>query len=149
MAKSLQKIAQLAKEQGDLRSPKEIRADSVRQKKFLKEVILPYLETTTESVIEAQRVLTYAAHVLKTSFDTMMAQYQKKMNEGELTNVVIAESVMSKDYEAERKFLALFSQEKVKDAMAFINWMNGEIGLAMKEEMRERKLETVDIKSLK
>lgn len=147
MGKSLQKLAQIGKALGDLRRPKELRAEEHRIRAFAKDIVWKYLEENTENILDAQRLLKMTDHLLKTSCETMTIEYRQYVEKLETGKVVISPT-MDKDYAKEKEFLKLFATEKSAIAYDIIRQLNGAIQGLINKEMKDRELKSLPIELL-
>jgi vacuolar-type H+-ATPase catalytic subunit A/Vma1 len=147
MGRTLQKLAKVARAVGDLRKPKELRAEEHRIRAFAKDVVWKYLEENTESVLDAQKLLKMTDHLMKTSCETMVIEYRQYVEKLDTKSIVIP-AVMEKDYVKEREFLKLFENEKSAIAYDIIRQLNGAVQALVNKELNERELKSLPIKLL-
>lgn len=122
----------------------ELKKEAERQRKFVKEIFYPFLLSKTENIEDAKRMCVAAGQAVQFAYDNQMLEEQKRLSKSQVSVLNVNEMIDSNvRYDRDRELIKMFEHEGISTAVQLLNGMSREIEGFLKDENKERKLETV------
>lgn len=118
--------------------------EQTRQRKFVKEVLYPWLLANSTSVSDAKN-LVYAANIaVEQTFHMAVGKEQTRLSEVKLSDLHIEDNLKEDPtYDRDRELLAMFKDEPVATASSLLKGMKLAIESFEREDSTKRTLDTL------
>lgn len=95
--------------------------EQTRQRKFVKDVLYPFLIENSKSIDDAKNMLYAAVMGLQQSFHVKVSQEQTRLSEIKLKELGVQEHIITgEEYNRDRALLDLFNEESVATAESLL-----------------------------
>lgn len=99
----------------------KLKAEQTRQRKFVKDVLYPWLIANSKSIDDAKNMLYAATIGVQQTFHVEVSKEQKRLSTIKLSELHIEENVQpGEEYNRDRELLALFKDEPVATAESLL-----------------------------
>lgn len=115
--------------------------ESKRQRKFVKEVLYPWLLANSTSISDAKNLLYAATVAVQQTFHAAVAKEQTRLSEVRLSELHIEDNIKEdEEFKRDRDLLAMFKDEPVATAESLLKGMKLAIESFEREETTKRPL---------
>lgn len=119
----------------------ELKKETERQRKFVKEIFWPFLLERSENIEDAKAFCIVAAQSLQIAYDVKIMEEQKRLSKSQVSILNMEEAIEKNSrYDRDREFIRLFATESIAVTESLLRGMAKEIDGFVQGENKTRKL---------
>ena len=140
---------QLIQEANQKKQLEEIKVETAKQRKFIKETFYPFLLENSKDVKDTLNSLQMISGEINAAFQEVMMAKQKELSDGKLEDIRIfdrkffTDNMSNEHFARDSRLLELFKEHKLNVAAAMISGMVNELKMFLNKEHDGRPLHTV------